>query len=482
MKLRTCRASYLVTLIAAARILSAQEFRLSTGAVDNQVFQQSPSGTADLRLGGTASSLEGKNIEARLTQSGRALPRFGWKSLTSVGGATWSADLKGVPVGGPYTLELRAPGATPVLVKEILVGDLWVLAGQSNMEGVGNLVNVHSPDPRVHSFTMLEEWGIAKEPLHELRAARDPVHWPSTQTAPLTGEQLASFRENRKKGAGLGLPFAAEMVKRTGVPVGLVPCAHGGTSMAQWDPALRDKGGDSLYGSMIRRVKAVGGQVKGVLWYQGESDANAKAEPLFREKFTELIAAVRSDFGSPDLPFYYVQLGRHIDANNVKFWNNVQNSQRLMESSLKNVGVVAANDYELDDGIHVGTSGLKHLGAVRLANMATSTGKPGPRVSGALYTAGAGNSGTVRVSFTGVNGSLKSAGRPTGFSVMNGEGDMVPLIYRTDLAGTDVILQIGNKLPAGATLGYGLGKDPYVNIVDEAGMGMLAFSGVAITP
>src|SRR5687767_8286881 len=40
--------------------------------------------------------------------------------------------------------------------------------------------------------------------------------------------------------AGLALPFAVAMARRTGVPVGLVPCAHGGTSMTQWDPASRD--------------------------------------------------------------------------------------------------------------------------------------------------------------------------------------------------------------------------------------------------
>src|SRR6202023_1447306 len=115
-----------------------------------------------------------------------------------------------------------------------------------------------------------------------------PVHWPlNAERVPerLTGQPLENYVINRKKGSGLGLPFAVEMVARTGIPVGLVPCAHGGTSMDQWSPALKDREGDSLYGSMYRRFVAVGGRVRGVLWYQGESDASAKAAPEFEQKF-----------------------------------------------------------------------------------------------------------------------------------------------------------------------------------------------------
>ncbi len=107
----------------------------------------------------------------------------------------------------------------------------------------------------------------------------------------------------------MGLSFAVEMVKRTGVPIGLIPCAHGGTSMSQWDPTLKDKGGDSLYGAMIRRFQTIGGKVAGVVWYQGESDASPSAAPKFPTKFEEFVAAVRRDFGQPDLPFYMCRSG-----------------------------------------------------------------------------------------------------------------------------------------------------------------------------
>ena len=162
-----------------------------------------------------------------------------------------------------------------VSVGPIFVGDLWVLAGQSNMEGRRRPDRRHAAESEGH-----RRWGWtasgrrprsrctgwSTRPTRSIRATRRPA-----------SRAAAEQHKTRTKGAGLGLPFAVAMVEATGVPVGLVACAHGGTSMAQWDPAKKGEGGKSLYGSMLRQVKLAGGKVKGVLWYQGESDAIARA-------------------------------------------------------------------------------------------------------------------------------------------------------------------------------------------------------------
>jgi sialate O-acetylesterase len=249
--------------------------------------------------------------------------------------------------------------------------------------------------------------------------------------------------------------------------------------MSQWNPELRDKEGASLYGSMYRRVQAAGGKVAGILWYQGESDANPKAVDAFRSRFESFIASVRRDLARPDLPFYYVQLGRHINLSNQAEWNKVQEVQRRIEAVVPHTGVVPAVDLPLDDGIHISASGLQLLG-VRLAALAAPHAKNtrGPRVGSAVWNAG---KGTIRLTFTEVNGALQSAGRPSGFSIHDADGVAVPLIYRTDLEGNEVVLNIGGKLPPGATVSYGTGKDPYCNLTDGASMGMLAFMGLPIT-
>jgi sialate O-acetylesterase len=471
----------LAFLLFCSVALNAAEFRLSAGLTDSQVLQRNAQNSADINIGGTAEGLVGKSIEGRVLSSGKPIKGWSWKPVATVQGATWTGTVNGIPTGGPYTIEFRSSGATPVVVKDILVGDLWILAGQSNMEGVGDLVNVQPPDPRVHSFDQFDRWGVAKEPLHNLPGAVDRVHWRNNPPTRLTGEALEAFNRERKKGAGMGLPFAVEMVKRTGVPVGLIPCAHGGTSMSQWDPALKDKGGDSLYGAMIRRFQIIGAKAAGVLWYQGESDASPSAAPKFTAKFEEFVAAVRHDFGQSDLPFYYVQIGRHVAATNQREWNAVQDAQRILASRLGNTGVVTGIDLPLDDGIHVGTQGLKRLGA-RMANVATSKAKS-PTVASAQFHPTTGTFGVIRVKFANVTGSLRADGRIGGFSVHTRTGEWVPLIYRTDVDPSDgaaVLLHTGGKLPDDAVLHYGFGKDPYCNLRDEADMAALVFGPLTI--
>jgi sialate O-acetylesterase len=474
-------------LLAACAL--GQELRVGAGIADYQVVQRNDRNEGTFKFGGSAEGLTGKAVEARLTAKGKVVKGWNWKPVATIESTTWSAEISGVPAGGPYQLELRAAGADPVVIRDLLVGDLWMLAGQSNMEGVGDLVDVQNPDPLVHSFDQSDRWGIAKEPLHELPGAVDRVHWRKNSER-LQGTELARFREGRRKGAGLGLPFAVEMVKRTSIPVGLIPTAHGGTSMAQWDPALRDKGGESLYGAMFRRFQAVGGRVKGVLWYQGESDANPNAAPLYRQKFDDFIQAVRRDFGQTDLPFYYVQLGRFVDQRNQEQWNQVQEAQRLIEASVPRTGVVAAVDLTLDDRIHISTPGLKQLG-VRLAKIATGDLFPnvkgrvtrGPRLASARYEPAAGNFGLIRVRYSGANGKLQAAGRISGFSVRGRSDEPLPMIFKTEIDPKDpasVLLHVQDKLPAGAVLYYGYGKDPYCNLRDEQDMAALASGPVAI--
>jgi sialate O-acetylesterase len=467
----------------------AQDIRITSGPLDNQVIQRNGDQTADIKLAGTAATKKanGKEIEARLVAADSStVPGFDWTALGKIQKLKWSGELMHVPSGGPYRLEVRVQGAeASVSLANILVGDLWVLAGQSNMEGHGDLIEVQQPSPLVHSFDMADRWGVAEEPLHTLVNSADPVHWPlNAQNQPerLTGERLETYVVNRKKGAGLGLPFAVEMVKRTGVPVGLIPCAHGGTTMEQWNPALKDREGESLYGSMYRRVQAVGGQVKGVLWYQGESDANATAAPLFLAKFEALVKAMRTDFNQPDLPFYYVQIGRHIDKTNFAEWNKVQLAQLRAENEIPHVSMVAAVDLQLDDGIHVGTQDLKRL-ANRLAELACHDIFPriknygelkhGPRPVAAVY-----QDGVVKVTFSGVNGRLQSEGRMAGFSVHESNGAESPMIYRSRVdpaEASTVLLYVQGKLPQNATLWYGFGKDPYCNVRDADDLAVPAF-------
>ncbi len=461
----------------------SQDLKITAGAADYQVYQRSASDRASIRLSGTGPA--GKAVEARLSGPKKTLQN--WKAIGTALDGKWSGVVGDVPTGGPYTLEVRAAGSKPITVKHLLVGDLWILGGQSNMEGVADLVNVQAPDPMVNSFNMVDEWINAKEPLHSLPDSVDSVHWrknPQGQIARLQGEELKQFIANRKKGAGLGLPFAVEMVRRTGVPVGLIPCAHGGTSMDQWSPELKGKAGASLYGATVRRFQAVGGKVAGMLWYQGESDANPKVVADFQTKFEKMVAAFRSDFGQPDMPFYWVQIGRHVSNTNIEQWNLVQEMQRNAETTIPRGGMVPAIDVEIDDGIHVGTNDQKRVGK-RLAALALRDVFPkaqGPKRGPRLESVKVENN-IVRVTFSDVNGKLLSDGRISGFTVVNGKGEPVPGFFKAkvDPANSSaILLYISGKLPEGAKLHYGYGRDPYCNVRDEADMAVPVFGPVVI--
>lgn len=492
----------LMVLLLLSIPADGRDLRITRGVKDDQVLQRTAEDRAHVSMSGVASGVNGQSIEARVTRENMVVEGLDWFSIAKVESGEWTGEVQGIPTGGPYRIEVRIAGSShSFIVNNVLVGDLWVLGGQSNMQGCGNLVAVEQPHPLVHSFDLKDCWLLAADPLHRFVDAVDRAHWDGVE-----GRAERKDGVKRWRGAGLGLPFAVEMVRRTGVPIGLIPCAHGGSSMEQWDPGLKDQGGDSLYGAMLRRVHAAGGKVTGILWYQGESDTKPHLAPLFQERFQHFILSIRRDLNQPRLFFYFVQLARFVTTNERQdddAWNLVQESQRKVATSLPDTGMVAAIDVELDDIIHVGTQGLKRLGA-RLANLACRELfsdlescrelKQGPRpLSVALENdvhAKGTNNLLIRVSFAEVNGGLQSSGRVAGFSIHSPTGEMMPIIFKAEIDPknrTEVLLHIHpsyslgtTKLPDGATLHYGYGKDPYCNLRDKADLAVPVFGPMPI--
>tara|TARA_R110001592_G_scaffold233427_1_gene491053 strand:+ start:101 stop:1540 length:1440 start_codon:yes stop_codon:yes gene_type:complete len=472
---------YLFTGLIALCPLHLQALEVTGGLTHHQVLQCDDDGTADFALTGsavTAGSLEAQVVGVQKT----IVP---WTPIGE-GNTSWNATLNDVPVGGPYRVDLRiVVDGAPVeetSIFDVLVGDVWVLAGQSNMQGVGDRHDEDTPDPQVHTFSMSYEWRLAQEPLHTLPESPDPVHFDQNKSAEEREKEIVNWRDGTK-GTGLGLPFAKEMLRRTGRPVGLIASAHGGTSMGQWNPELKDQGGASLYGSMLQQVAAAGGKVRGVLWYQGESDANPDATPIFPAGLRALIAAMRADFGNPDLPFYQVQIGRVVLGWNPNSWDAIQTAQLALETDVPHTGTVSAIDLETDDAIHISTPGLKTLG-YRLANLAEADLFGGTTLVGPRYESMTRNGLQLYVKFSGVNDRLLAEGRPNGFSISAGpDGDAPQSIYKVEMDPNDptvLILFTNNQLPENPHLWYGRGIDPYCNIVDEAQMGMPVFGPVPL--
>ncbi|KAK6939655.1 Sialate O-acetylesterase domain [Dillenia turbinata] len=156
---------------------------------------------------------------------------------------------------------------------------------------------------------------------------------------------------------GPGMSFAnLVLAKKPGLGVlGLVPCAMGGTKISEWAR------GTFLYNRMVTRAQAAvrgGGMIRAILWFQGESDAiTAEDANNYKQRLEQFIQNVRSDLGSPTLPFIQVGiatgLGPYKDA--------VRTAQ--FGVNLPNVKIVDAQGLPIMwDYTHITTQGQVQLG------------------------------------------------------------------------------------------------------------------------
>jgi sialate O-acetylesterase len=421
----------------------------------NQVFQRGPDGKAaiPIRAGGP--------VEARLLK-GREVVLL-WK--------TTETALEGAPAGGPYTLEVRTSQGTQS-VSGLMVGDLWLLIGQSNMDGCGKLTGIEPPSKMVHCFYYDEQWGVAKDPLCRVYDSVDPVHW-SGLSEPERDKARTEDHRFREYGAGLGVRFGKEISKLTGAPVGLVMCSHGGTSIEQWAPELKDQGGQSLYGSMLRRVQACGGVIAGALWYQGESNAmSPETVPHYKERMQRFIASLRADVGAPNLPFIQVQLSRCFfngDPAVPDNWNRIQQTQLDIALETPNVSLVAAIDASLSDAIHIDAQSGRRLGK-RLAQVAAGMayGVEGPAfLRPQEVSLEQDGERRILVRYGQVRGKLSPASDIWGFYVEDHEGRRVGITSARS-SGAAVALELDQPVKSGAKLWYGRGLNPATNLRDDA--------------
>lgn len=381
----------------------------------------------------------------------------------------FSAQLAGIPAGGPYRLSLRCHQER-TRVKAFFAGDVWLLAGQSNMEGMGDMTAPAKPHPLVRAFSLRREWRQAADPLHVLGESPDPCHHGGR---PLTPAQAGRHRRTTPKGVGVGVFFAREMLARSGVPQGLIAAAHGGTSMAEWDPSLKARGGASLYGSMLLSLRAAGQPVAGVLWYQGESDTDGRTAEVYTKKMRALVAAVRRDLRQPSLPWITVQLGAVHGQAERPDWNRIQEQQRLLPAKIARLETVPAIDLPLDDRIHIAAEGFPLL-AQRCARAADRLAygnrceAPMPRLLKIVPPPATVATGHIDVVFAHVRCGLRSAGSPRGFTLLDGGGRELPAIFKTTLRGDTVRLhfQVETRLPSDTRLAYGFGRAPVCTLTD----------------
>lgn len=263
-----------------------------------------------------------------------------------------SVLLDGVPA--VFNVRVCFPGclALVVLVTSSLVAEtklpdrknfhLYLLAGQSNMAGRGKVADVDKqPIARVLNFSKDNKWVPAVDPLH--------------------------FDKPPIVGVGIGRSFAKVVVqKRPGVTIGLVPCAVGGSPMSSWDPGGYHAGTKTYpWDDCLKRVHAAQkyGTFKGILWHQGESDAQLDRSAVYEKKLHTLIARFRCVLEAPGLPFLAGQMGRWPGQPWDDAKKKVDAAHRLLPSTDNNTAFVSSRGLNHNgDGVHFDSASYRELG------------------------------------------------------------------------------------------------------------------------
>lgn len=314
----------------------------------------------------------------------------------------------------PYSLQVKYDGKVVTELAKVYVGDVFVAAGQSNMElnyaqyyegnndaynfGKGLVKKTDLPKPLVDKNV---KFVIAD---HDVKN----TDFPLANVNLNAGAWLNADSTNSLHLSYLAQQFALQLrAKHPNVPVGIIQTAWGGT------PIRRHIRGGDIYANHIAPLKDF--HVAGVLWYQGCDDAmNFATATEYESQMTALINQYRNVFGRKDLPFLYVQLARW---PNYQYTQNVREAQRttLDNANLRNRSNVAMT-VSLDTD--KGTSALIHplgkdiLGARMAAQylaMEDGTTVPnGPLIEHARHTA----NGAIALSFQNGTASRLKAMQP----------------------------------------------------------------------
>ena len=261
------------------------------------------------------------------------------QATTSTNGK-WKLQLTTPTAGGPHAITIK--GSSIVTINDVLIGEVWVCSGQSNMQiplsgGLdGNFIEggldaiVNSKNDRIRFFTVKQNTSL--KPLDNVKG-----RWE--KAAPSTSGSFSA----------VGYFFAQQLEKVLDVPIGIVVTAWGSSTAEAWsdDKTLNDLGitipnkiaempqktPTVLYNAMMHPL--IGYGIKGVLWYQGE--ANRRNANEYEKIVNTMVTSWREQWNIGDFPFYFAQIAPfNYGKNNSAFLREAQlkSSQNLQNAEM----------------------------------------------------------------------------------------------------------------------------------------------------
>ncbi len=378
--------------------------------------------------------------------------------VTPIGGNDFNVKLT-APAGGPYTLYSKfifidADGKESTFGwtafrAHIGVGDVFLIAGQSNASGTGRGLIFEGAELGISTCKRNGKWDIATHPLSGEADKHSPF-----------------------------LTFAKTLFRECGYPIGLIPRAYGGTWVDQW----------SAGGNFIEPLKAEISRenikVKAIIWYQGENEADRNKVDGYFENMVSAFTEMRNALGGPEIPIFIFQLNCLLHGGSDEGFSAIREIQRTAPEKISNTYVIPTIDaHIMSDWIHNSRASNIMLGE-RLAYLALDclynkrhTPKA-PNIKEAYKTA----DDIIMLEFDNVEGELCAFLVCTDdlpVTVTDDDGEIRKTAYKIDR--NKITVSLERKIGENATVGAINGRNPKYIIIDlETQMPVLPFYNVKI--
>ncbi len=366
-------------------------------------------------------------------------------------------------------------GNNTVIIKDILVGEVWLCSGQSNME------RQLGPRPQQPMITNWErEREMAKYPM--IRQFYVPLNYASEKQDDVHGTWTVCSTSTVEDFSAVGYFMAKNLHIKLDVPVGIIFSAFGGTPAEDWmsreallsNPDLKDlvenydtmttgykpkgKVMNGLYNGMINPLLPLA--IKGCAWYQGESN-NDRPEQ-YKVLLKSLIENWRADFQDPELPFLIVQIAPHKDMK-----PELRESQFLVSETVDKTALIVTTDCGDANDIH---PPFKQPVGARLALAARGLAYNDRIVfEGPAFKSFEVKGNEIIVEFDHVGKGLSTQGTasPIGFTIAGKDKIFVPATAR--IKGKMIVVS-NNEIAEPVAVRYGWTNVPDVNLYNMEGL------------
>ena len=344
-----------IAIILFLTLVSKANIRLPNVINNNMVLQQQ----ATVKLWGWADPRE--KIYVTTSWNNKL------DSIVTSRDANWMVTVQTPAAGGPYTITLK--GYNTIMLNNVLIGEVWVCSGQSNME-----MNYNWGLPDIKAVLPT----CANNNIRFFTIPKTTANHPQDNCG---GEWINCDSNTLKNFSAVAYFFGKKLHSTLNIPIGLISSNWGGTSAETWteatlinnDPLLKaaslkqipDPGWPYIpgftYNGMIAPISNY--NIAGAIWYQGEG--NVIAPDTYSKVLTTMIGCWRKTW-KKELPFYYVQIAPFTYGN--KFIGSLIREQQNKAMAYPNVGMAVITDL-VDNVKDIHPKSKREVGE-RLANWA----------------------------------------------------------------------------------------------------------------